>query len=125
MARKRRKQSARLQDRKKLRARLMKCLESGLSITASCEVVGISKETFYKWRREDPEFHEQCKAAIDRGVECRMEMLEDEGIRRAMASSDGLLKFFLEKAHARYRQLPQEHKHEVLLKWDMESAKSE
>ena len=40
---------------------LIEALASGLTITASCGLVGIDRSTFYKWKQNYPEF----KRAVD------------------------------------------------------------
>lgn len=61
------------------------------NIRASCDAVGIARNTFYKWRDEEPEF----AAQLDDLGEDATESLEQIGWERAKDSSDTLLIFFL------------------------------
>lgn len=43
--------------------KIIKYLKQGTSITTTCDLVKISVETFYDWKKNKPEFSERVKAA--------------------------------------------------------------
>ena len=57
---------------KEITNKLCRHLKKGSSIKSACALVGISQETFYKWRKEKAEFSETIKRAMaipDKAVE--------------------------------------------------------
>ena len=70
---------------------ILSTLSDGLSIAAACSAAGIGRTMFFEWRRDDPEFAEQCEAAIEQGTD----KLEDIARQRAAEGSDTLLIFLL------------------------------
>lgn len=57
---------------KEITNKLCRHLKQGSSIKSACALVGISQETFYKWRKEKAEFSETIKRAMaipDKAVE--------------------------------------------------------
>lgn len=74
----------------KKRAFLAAYVQCG-SITATCEAVGIGRETFYRWKREDEVF----QALVDRAEQMAADELEHVARERAKAGSDTLLIFLL------------------------------
>jgi hypothetical protein len=57
---------------------LCKALESGLSVVACCGIAGISESTFYRWRKEDPQFQIAIQAS-----QYNFEVNAIEAIKRA------------------------------------------
>ena len=39
-------------------------LKAGITISSACEIVGISRQTYYNWAEKHPEFAEKVKKAI-------------------------------------------------------------
>jgi hypothetical protein len=52
-------------------------LARGLPYVHCCSIVGISFETFSKWRGSDEKFRSQIDAAIAAGVSARLKIIED------------------------------------------------
>ena len=44
-------------------AKILAVLDTGLSYKTAAEAAGVSETTLHRWRREDPEFDAECKAA--------------------------------------------------------------
>ena len=53
-------------------------------VARACEAVGITRQTAYRWREEDPEFRD----AWDKALEVGITALEDEAHRRAFEGVD-------------------------------------
>jgi len=62
----------------KLQAFCAALAETGI-VARACKAIGISRETAYRWRREDPDFEK----GWDRALEVGITALEDEAHRRA------------------------------------------
>jgi hypothetical protein len=71
--------------------RLLAKLSQGESVAAACRAQRISRQTYYRWREEDPEF----AAAADDAIEAGTDVLEDIALKRAKAQSDTLIIFLL------------------------------
>jgi len=67
-----------------LKEKFLGCLADTCHVGQSCEHVGLSRQTMYIWREEDPQFAADWKRALTRGAE----VLEDEAIRRGQMGYD-------------------------------------
>lgn len=65
--------------------RFLEVLATGASVYKAALEVGIGRRTAYEWREADPEF----KARWDEAVDCGVDLMEDEALRRA---KDGVTK---------------------------------
>lgn len=63
--------------------RVLRCLEKGMPLSLAASAGGVIPGTIGVYRRENPDFDEQCKAAISRGVEARLDV-----VVKAMESAD-------------------------------------
>lgn len=72
------------------RAAVMAALGSGASYTIAAERAGIARSALFKWRKDDPNFDQDCLDAEEEGTD----RLEDEAMRRAR---HGVLKPILYK----------------------------
>jgi hypothetical protein len=63
----------------KKRARFLETLAETCHVSKSCEITQISRQTAYRWRRDDAEFAAKWKDALEMGAD----LLEEEAIRRA------------------------------------------
>lgn len=73
--------------------RLLAKLREGESVASACRAQRISRQTYYTWLKEDPDFAAAARDAIEIGTD----LLEDEAKRRAvgLSGSDTLLIFLL------------------------------
>lgn len=53
--------------------RLLSLLGSGMKITEACKEIGIARDTYYKWRRSDPDFAAQCDLILQSNKSARLE----------------------------------------------------
>lgn len=63
---------------------ILEVLAQGWSYTRAGNHAGVSRQTIFHWRNEDPEFARQCEEAIEAGTD----ILEDEATRRAAHGVD-------------------------------------
>lgn len=73
------------------KAKFVKLLSEGHTVTSAARSLGIGPVTAYNWRRDDEAFAKEWADAIEEGID----KLELEARRRAMESSDKLLQFLL------------------------------
>jgi hypothetical protein len=73
------------------RAIFLGILADGSSSTHAAQAIGISRQSMYVRRRNDPAFATDWDDAVEAGTDC----LEDEAVKRAKNSSDTLLIFML------------------------------
>ena len=64
-----------------------------MSPARAATAAGVGRSTAYLWRQEDPEFAAKWDEAVAEGID----RLESEAYRRAVAGSDKLLIFLLER----------------------------
>jgi hypothetical protein len=60
-------------------------------VTPACEMAGISRETFYKWKKEDPSF----KAAVDDMDEVTLDFVESQLMKNIREGSEKAIMFFM------------------------------
>ncbi len=77
-----------LSERKAL---VLACIEGGARYNEAAELIGVSRVTAWRWKRDDAEFVRRYRAARTISVA----KLKREAERRAMAGSDRLLIFLL------------------------------
>ena len=67
-------------DEAKVKPVLIVSLENGSTVAATCVGAGISRDTFYRWCKEDPKFGEKVEAA----QESRVQHVEDALYKNAI-----------------------------------------
>lgn len=73
------------------RAHWLRIYEEKGTVTAACKSVGISRQTAYTERKDNPEF----AAAWDRAEAAVTDVLEKTAVERALEGSDRLMEFML------------------------------
>lgn len=68
-------------------------------ITYSCQKVGISRETFYRWKREDEEF----KKEVEESLKIQKNDVEDRLLKAIVADNITAIIFYLKSKHPEYR----------------------
>lgn len=77
---------------KQLKENFLEALKkSGGVVTPASNAVGISRQTYYNWRQEDPEF----AAACDETLELALDLAESALLRNIQAGDTKAIKFFL------------------------------
>lgn len=116
-----------IRDPKKHKKLLLEALERSLGIvTPACKEVGISRNQFYIYYKEDPEF----KAAVDDIDEITLDFVENQLLRKIKEGENQAIMFYM-KYKARKRgyteKLDIEHSGEIVLKakWGEDKNKDE
>lgn len=73
------------------REKFLAALKAGASVSKAATDAGIPRRTAYNWRDADKTFAESWDDAIEEGTD----RLEDEGVKRGLATSDTMLIFML------------------------------
>lgn len=69
------------------KAKALRKLASGYSITASMKAAGYTRQTYYNWRADDPEFDALAEEALESGTD----EVEDEAWRQGKRGNATLL----------------------------------
>lgn len=86
-------------DTEKTKEKLLQALERSLGIvTPACKEVGISRNTFYTYYKEDPDF----KAAVDDINEVTLDFAENQLLKKIKEGSERSILFYM-KYKARKR----------------------
>jgi hypothetical protein len=64
---------------KSLVSTLLRLISGGAPYEMCCQAVGITRETFYDWRRSDPAFAERVNSEADRGSLGHLKKIERHG----------------------------------------------
>lgn len=68
-----------------------------------CEKVGVSRNTVYRWKREDKDFAKQFDAALADGVEFVNDMSESQLLQLIKEKNFSAVRFWLNKRHPAYK----------------------
>jgi len=84
------------------RRAILTSLESGAMLDAAAKAAGISRQTLWRWRREDPDFNAQVEEALM----SRIGVVEDALYEAAQRGNITAIVFFLcNRARHRWRDL--------------------
>lgn len=73
-------------------------------IQIACERVGISRPTFYRWKKDDIEFAKTIKEALSEGVVFINELSESQIITLIKEKNLAAVRFWLRHNHPKYAQ---------------------
>ncbi len=83
--------------------RLLAKLEKTPIIEAACKAVGLPRSTYYRWRKDDPEFAEQCDEVIELSVGRINDLAESQLINAIKNQHMSAITFWLKHHHRSYR----------------------
>jgi hypothetical protein len=72
-------------------------------VQLACEKIGISRATFYRWKKSDPSFEEQADTAIYVGKHLVNDMAESQLIRAIKEGNMTSIIFWLKNNHPGYK----------------------
>lgn len=73
-------------------------------VQIACERIGISRQTFYRWKADDEEFAKIVKEAISEGVIFINELSESQIIALIKEKNLSAVRFWLRHNHPKYAQ---------------------
>lgn len=83
--------------------RLLAKLEKTPIIEAACKAVGLPRSTYYRWRKDDPDFSEKCDEVIELSVGRINDLAESQLINAIKNQSMSAITFWLRHHHRSYR----------------------
>ena len=84
------------------KAEIIKELSQTPIVALVCAKVGISRNTFYRWRSEDRCFKRMVHEAIDEGHRHTDDMVESQFMKKIKAGEWQPIKYYLDKRHRKY-----------------------
>ncbi len=72
-------------------------------VQVACEKVGVSRNSVYRWKREDKEFAKQFDEALADGVEFVNDMSESQLLQLIKEKNFSAVRFWLNKRHPAYK----------------------
>lgn len=85
------------------KSKLISLLTEGATVDSACKKVGVSRMTFYRWRKDDLDFRGRTDRAIALGSERMNDWVESKLYKKIDESFFPAIKFHLERRHPRYR----------------------
>ena len=87
------------QDKKKLLTQLAKTP----IVEAACKQLGLSRATYYRWRKDDEAFAEACDEAIEQSAHVVNDLAEAQLISAIKGQNMTAIMFWLKHHHGAYR----------------------
>ncbi len=78
-------------------------------VSVACEKVGISRQTAYRWMKEDEKFLEKVKEAMKEGVSLVNDVAESNILKGIKQGDKGDTKYWLSHRHESFRK-PHRHR---------------
>ena len=88
--------------KKASKSTVIKQLKKTPIVQVSCKKVGISRATFYRWKKEDKEFANDAEAAIEEGLGLINDMAESQLITAIKEGNLTGIIFWLKNHHRQY-----------------------
>ncbi|MEK7167884.1 MAG: phBC6A51 family helix-turn-helix protein, partial [Patescibacteria group bacterium] len=93
-----------IQDRQeKNKSDLVEQLKKTPIIELTCKKVGVGRATFYRWRRDDPEFAQQVEQSLDEGLATISDLAESKLISAIQNDNLSATIFWLKSRHQAYK----------------------
>ena len=91
------------------KAAIIKRLSEVRIVEIACKSVGISRATYYRWLKDDPQFERDCEEAIRQGTATICDLAESQIVAKIRGGDFRASTYFLEKHHDDYRPKPRQH----------------
>lgn len=87
----------------KVAQKIIKELEEIGIISIACKKVGLSRQSFYRWTKEDPDFADKIDVAMQMGVDSVNDLSESKLIANINSGNQKAIEFQLRNNHPRYK----------------------
>lgn len=87
---------------KRQQEKLLEALAESGNVSFACKRVGVSRDTYYRWRKEDEEFLVKVELAIASGKAFVNDLAHSQLIRNIQNGDMGAIKFQLANCHEDY-----------------------
>ena len=85
------------------KVRLVEAFRKTPIVQLACQSAGVqSRSSYYRWRKEDPEFAKACDDAIGEGVELVSDLAESKLIQAIKEQNYSAISFWLRHRHPAY-----------------------
>lgn len=74
-------------------------------VQIACERCGISRQTVYRWKKEDPDFERQMDVALAEGEELIHDMCESQLLALIKERNFSAVRYWLSTRHPKYKKL--------------------
>lgn len=88
----------------KVKDKFLEALELTPIIQVACEKTGISRNTYYRWMNEDPEFRSLADDRMNVGVSLVNDYAESNVLNGIKKGDPGYTKYWLSSRHKEYRR---------------------
>ncbi len=83
-------------------------------VQVACEKTGVSRNTVYRWKREDKDFEKEFDKALSDGVAFVNDMSENQLLQLIKEKNFSAVRFWLNKRHPAYKdKLEVTNKHDI------------
>lgn len=73
-------------------------------VQVACEKTGVGRATYYRWRKDDPDFTKACDEALAEGVSLVSDLAESKLINSIKEQNHGAISFWLRHRHPAYAE---------------------
>lgn len=73
------------------------------NVLNACKIVGIARQTVYRWCREDADFEQEMNKAMHEGIANMNDMTESQLLRMAQEKNWAAVRFWLQHRHPSYK----------------------
>ena len=87
---------------KRQQEKLLEALAESGNVSFACKRAGVSRDTFYRWRKDNDEFADKAILAIGSGKEFVNDLAHSQLIRNIQNGDMGAIKFQLGNCHDDY-----------------------
>lgn len=87
---------------KRQQEKLLEALAESGNVSFACKKAGVSRDTFYRWKKDDDEFTERVILAIGSGKEFVNDLAHNQLIRNIQNGDMSAIKFQLGNCHEDY-----------------------
>lgn len=88
--------------------RFLEELETRCTIQLTCQVLGIPRSTFYRWKSEDGDFRKGLEKALRRGEELVNDFAENTIINGVKQGDPGMTKYWTSKRHPKFKSVKEQ-----------------
>tara|TARA_Y100001958_G_C21160541_1_gene494510 strand:- start:827 stop:1192 length:366 start_codon:yes stop_codon:yes gene_type:complete len=73
------------------------------NVARACKKVGVSRQTFYRWRTEDADFYRDSESALLEGEENMNDFVESQLMVKIKDRDGPSIRYYLNKRHEKYK----------------------
>lgn len=88
----------------KVREKFLEELERTPIIIIACEKVGVTRNSVYRWMKEDPEFLHQVNESLEAGTGLVNDIAESNVLTGIKNKSEGYTKYWLSHRHSKFKR---------------------